>query len=364
MSDLYLTSGMIQSKMIHSYNSFGKKQDFLTTMLQMHSAGEYLTERPQLPTDSVWSDVSDEDFIELLSNLPINLTSTLKRDRIIPPDVDSLPLGGDVFVHKHFNYMDSKLHTHGFFEIGFVLIGPCKMQFDKEEHILKGGEIYIIASGTTHDVIAEDEKAIVITISIRRRTFSNSFFNLLTQEDLLSYFFRNILFSKTSSNYLLFYTDNSKELRSIYRNLIVENYKDDFYFNSCSISWINILFSTLMRHYSDTVKFKNYAASNTHFSIILKYMQHNYKSVTLDSLASYFHYSEAYLSALIKKNTGHNFTTLLNKIKLSRALEYLNSTTSTISEIAEHVGYNSEDYFSRVFKKHMGVSPSQYKKQL
>jgi AraC-like DNA-binding protein/mannose-6-phosphate isomerase-like protein (cupin superfamily) len=364
MSDIYLTSGMVQSKMIEAYRRFGQKQDFFTTVLQMFKDGEYLNEKPMLSINNLWNDFTDEQFAELLSKLPINLTRIFKKDNIIPPDSDSLPTASDIFVHKHFNYMESTFHTHGSFETVFILNGTCILKLEKEEHILLGGEFFIIAPGTVHDLVIEDEKAIAITMPIKRSTFTNSFFNLLTQEDLLSHFFRTILFSKTSSSYLLFYTDNSKEIRSILRNLIIENYRDDFYFNNCSISWVNILFSTIMRHYSDTVKFNNYTASNTNFSVILKYIQLNYRSLTLDALANHFHYSEAYLSALIKKNTGENFTTLINRIKLTRALEYLNSTTSTLAEIAERVGYNSEDYFSRVFKKMYNESPQQYRKRL
>ncbi|HHX37669.1 MAG TPA: helix-turn-helix transcriptional regulator [Clostridiaceae bacterium] len=89
----------------------------------------------------------------------------------------------------------------------------------------------------------------------------------------------------------------------------------------------------------------------------------NYQSVSLKSLADDFHYSQQYLSSLIKKNTGYNLTTLINKIKLSRAVDYLKNTKLTLSEIAEQVGYNSEDYFSKVFKRFYNESPQQYRKK-
>lgn len=360
---MYLTTGMIQAKLIEVYKISDKKQDFITVVIDMYNSGNYLDEKPLLPEIS-WDNLSDDNFLELLSSLPVNLSRLLKRGIFTPPpDADTLPSGTDVFVHKYYNYISSSIHTHGFFEIGYVLKGSCKLIFKKEEHILTGGEFYFVASGTEHDLIIEDEKAIIINISTRKATFSNSFFNLLTQEDLLSYFFGTILFNKVSSNYMIFKTNNSNELRSIIKNLIIENRKNDFYSNNCSVSWINILFATIVRNYSHTVTFGKKNVSGTSFYEILKYIQMNYQSVSLKSLADDFHYSQQYLSSLIKKNTGYNLTTLINKIKLSRAVDYLKNTKLTLSEIAEQVGYNSEDYFSKVFKRFYNESPQQYRKK-
>ena len=172
-----------------------------------------------------------------------------------------------------------------------------------------------------------------------------------------------MLYSKTTPNYLLFRTKNSKEIKIIIKNLILESNKDDMYNNNCSIGWINILFSTILRNYSETIQFNKYDIGND-FSLILQYIQNNYKTLTLKSLAEYFHYSEAHLSVLIKKNLGLKFTTLLTNLKLEDAKDYLINTDLSIEKISESIGYNSVEHFSRTFKKYYKKSPQQFRKSL
>ncbi|MEH7495145.1 helix-turn-helix transcriptional regulator, partial [Neobacillus niacini] len=108
--------------------------------------------------------------------------------------------------------------------------------------------------------------------------------------------------------------------------------------------------------------------SNSHtgkdFSLILQYIQTNYRKVSLKSLAELFHYSEAHLSVLIKKNTGLNFNTIIKKLKMTSALDYIENTDFSIEDIAERVGYISVDHFSRTFKKYYSKSPQQYRKSI
>ena len=74
-----------------------------------------------------------------------------------------------------------------------------------------------------------------------------------------------------------------------------------------------------------------------------------------------FRFDEAYLSKLIRKNMGRNFTDVLRTVKMNRAMDYLLNTSMKISKIAEAVGYDSADHFSRIFRRVYGMSPQQYR---
>ena len=58
----------------------------------------------------------------------------------------------------------------------------------------------------------------------------------------------------------------------------MENNKNDMYYNTCSISWANILFSTILRNYSETIQFNSYDMGSN-FSLIVQYIQNNYKNI-------------------------------------------------------------------------------------
>lgn len=71
----------------------------------------------------------------------------------------------------------------------------------------------------------------------------------------------------------------------------------------------------------------------------------------------------SYFSELFSKATGQSFTQYLNAIRLNASKELLVKTDLSISDIAYQVGYNSEQYFSRLFRKQFEMSPSNYRKE-
>lgn len=225
---------------------------------------------------------------------------------------------------------------------------------------MKEGEICIIAPNSNHDFLIEDDST-VFTICIRKSTFDTTFFSLMTRKDILSYFFQNILRGDDQSNYLLFYTDNNSQLKNYVRTLMIESGRKDIYSNACSVSLVNLLFAALLRTASQTLQFRN-CEKWSDVTSVLQYIQHNYQTLTLSGLADMFHYSEPHLCTLIKQNTGLTFTQLIKKLRLSEAVDLLLNTSMKVGEIADRVGYNSADHFSRVFRSTYEMSPQEYRK--
>lgn len=362
MPDMYITSGMVQAILTNSYLGSGKKRGFKEVVMEAYEKKDYVTTKPNLDKSMLWSRLPDNEFYKLLYELPIymNPVITVNSDTEIE-ESDILPNDSDIFVFKHFNYLNDEMHFHHYFEISYVFRGSCEFLFEKEKKTLAEGELCIIAPMSFHNIVVENTSSIIISIAIKKSTFDSAFFTLLSQEDLLSHFFRTILYEKTEPNYILFHTNNSEDIKIIIKDLIMENYRGDIYYNNCSISWANILFSNILRNHSETIQFYNYDM-NTDFSIILQYIKHNYRKLSLKSLAEHFHYSEAHLSTIIKKNLGLNFVALITELKMSDAKNYLSNTNLSIEKISEYVGYNSVDHFSRTFKKHYKKSPQQYRK--
>lgn len=96
---------------------------------------------------------------------------------------------------------------------------------------------------------------------------------------------------------------------------------------------------------------------------IEKYINKNYSNdkLTIDDVAKNIRISQTYLTRLLKKETGMSFIDYLTYIRIQNAIELMKDPTIKIYEIATLVGYNTQHYFSNVFKKHMGVSPNYYR---
>lgn len=94
-----------------------------------------------------------------------------------------------------------------------------------------------------------------------------------------------------------------------------------------------------------------------------KYIQEHYQeALRLEDVSSVIGFNATYFSTLFKKETGQNFMDYLTELRISKAKELLCETDISISDAAEMVGYRDLKYFSRLFKKITGISPSDYKK--
>ncbi|SDD82510.1 transcriptional regulator, AraC family [Pricia antarctica] len=95
---------------------------------------------------------------------------------------------------------------------------------------------------------------------------------------------------------------------------------------------------------------------------IIGYLTDNLdKSFTSQDIADAFNYSTSYLFSLFKKRTGYAIIHFFNLKKTQKACEYLKYTDMSVKEISFSMGFQDPLYFSRLFKKNMGMSPRAYK---
>lgn len=96
----------------------------------------------------------------------------------------------------------------------------------------------------------------------------------------------------------------------------------------------------------------------------IEYMEECYhKNLTLIEVAKKVGITAGYLSTLFSQNTNHGFVDYLNKIRIKHACSYLEQNYFKTYEIAFKVGFRDEKYFSKVFKKEVGVTPYEYRRE-
>ncbi len=100
---------------------------------------------------------------------------------------------------------------------------------------------------------------------------------------------------------------------------------------------------------------------------LLAYLRfsHTENSLTLQKTAELFHVSPSYVTKIVRQKTGIPFTDYVNKLRIVSAQALLKDQTRalTIGEVAEAVGYSSQNYFCRVFKAETGLPPNQWRSQ-
>lgn len=104
------------------------------------------------------------------------------------------------------------------------------------------------------------------------------------------------------------------------------------------------------------------AKSENRMQSLLEWIEENYNTdISLGSIATQMNLSPTYASKLFKAHTGTDVVTYVNTIKLRHAQKLLRDTKMSVAEIGAYVGFNHAQSFIRSFKKHVGMTPTNYR---
>lgn len=129
---------------------------------------------------------------------------------------------------------------------------------------------------------------------------------------------------------------------------------------------INRSTAEIYRHKTIETVESNEATATDDVAVTLRmiaFMKENLsETISLQSLSEEFHLNSSYISQMFKVKTGMNYYNYLEQLRMNKANQLLASTSKSITEIANCVGYQSYRVFTKVYKKNQGILPSQYRK--
>lgn len=96
----------------------------------------------------------------------------------------------------------------------------------------------------------------------------------------------------------------------------------------------------------------------------LSLIRRNYMTnLMLEDAAEYACMSPSYFAATFRKSTGRNYTTYLRELRMSEASQLLSDSSIPLREVAAAVGYTDVKYFMRIFRRHFGMTPNEYRRR-
>lgn len=170
------------------------------------------------------------------------------------------------------------------------------------------------------------------------------------------------LLNKLGFDQRYFYVGESSHAQSLFKRMIDEYFARKTYSEElCS----GYLYTLLALFASKKLSSSSEYQTNAIYRIekVCKDMIRQYdKQLELDRYAKECNLSISRFSHLFKECIGQSPTAYFISIKIKKACELLENTDMSISEICEQVGISDQNYFSRIFKKHTGKSPTSYRK--
>lgn len=254
-------------------------------------------------------------------------------------------------------------HKHDFFEFNFVVKGNLYEHISGRSFTLREGDLLIMSPSVFH-TCCPDTDAICFNLLFRVEHLEKiaASFEKYDPGNYLSSLVKNKI-------YTIFSLGEDKEkiseiILNLYEMSTVINHHMDLFENlnfETACTSLLVRLSTFPRHEYSFISQNTKRETAYTPEDMVRYIYDNFDRISLDDTAARFGYSRCQFHRIIKQNTGKSFSDIILSIRMQRARHYLLNTVMPINNIAHLLGLDSTEHFSRMFKKHRGMSPKEYR---
>lgn len=249
-------------------------------------------------------------------------------------------------------------HMHDYLELAYVLKGSAVHKInDLNAEIITEGDYFIIDYHTMHSYESVDGGEFkVINCLFLPQFVDKSLIYCKDFRTLLCHYMIQIADDNTWGNLANHIFHDDGKLLAILEKMLNE-------YAGQKLGMMEIMRANLIEILILTARKVASDKPNGILSDIITQINKRYnRGITLGQIADELNYSLPYVSKLFKKKTGMTFNVYLQKIRIDEACRLLINTNEKISEISQMVGYEDVDFFSKIFKKQTGMSPSRFRK--
>ena len=149
---------------------------------------------------------------------------------------------------------------------------------------------------------------------------------------------------------------------------ISDIYKDKKHANVLAVKgYVYLLISHLISNHAEAayteIRYKKHLKTSKRMNDAIRYIEQNcFENISTKRLSEICHLSEGHFCHLFKAATGHSAKEYILIKRLDKAADLLTHTDMTVLEVAMQCGFSDANYFSRIFKKHKGRTPSSFRK--
>lgn len=264
----------------------------------------------------------------------------------------------------HFTKPVEPIHTHDFLELVYIESGKGKQYIDGKEYVVARGDLLFINYNHTHAFFSK--KGMV-------------YYNIYIKPELLSEELINV--------------ENAFQMLSLtafedFRESVEEN-QQQVQFTGVEMAEVEHCLQAMYREWQNNASGKE-AVMKSYLTVILTYMfrkmavyeeknedrkdkieslirsveENCTQKITLKELSDRCFYNPSYFCRIFKEYSGMTLTEFIHESRIKRSCELLATTSMTVEEIAERVGFTSKTQYYKRFRAIMGETPADYRKKV
>ncbi|MCA9836434.1 MAG: helix-turn-helix domain-containing protein [Trueperaceae bacterium] len=249
------------------------------------------------------------------------------------------------------------LHVHSFFEVCYVLQGEGSFHINGKDQALKAQDLFIARPNERHEIISSKNQPLAIyfwsyTLTTQKPRQDYDLFKLFQAFIQTS---EVIIANATKLADLLEHLNREINQKQLGYRTVIENLAKQVLIETARMSVRTLPQASPLREYS-------------HQELLVRtidqYLRDNTKEpLRLKEIAAQIHLSERHMSRTFKAVTGKTIKSYATELKIEIAKQLLLKQKLSIADVAYETGFLDARHFSTLFRKHSGLSPSQYRER-
>lgn len=240
-------------------------------------------------------------------------------------------------------------HSHEFVELVYVFSGKGIHSINNKSYFISSGDLLLIRPNEYHSIHP-----------LSKETISLQWINCIFIPEFIDF---NLDIFNPGCRFVGAF---GYEMNFLFESMMDEYTNKRQGYLDVLKSYLLVILTKLSRvSYSSSID-KNYANTKKQMMVkkTLDHIHLNYRNkISLSTLAAMLDVSPAYLSRIFKASTQMNVTEYINNYRLKKSCKLLRNPALNISQIVNEVGFCDIKFFYKLFKKHLGTSPGEFRKK-
>ena len=252
---------------------------------------------------------------------------------------------------------------HDFWEMVYVDKGKVQVRCDEEELVLKQGEILFHQPNEFHSIRSMDSSPNFFVISFTSPSPAMAYFRRHRSQldNTLKQYLSSII-KEAEKTYIIPKNDTSlkklhrKENAPLGGEQLIQMYLEQL---------LIFLLRTITKEGSLVSFPKKDSQEDPLVAAIKQYLaQHITSTVRIEDICNEFDYSRSYLTKRFQAETGYSLAAYATNLKIEEAKRMIRESKLNFAQISEYLSFDNPQYFSRVFKNHTGMTPTEFRNRV